>query len=304
MPRRPTRNTLSEFQRIAETVTKPKPRRRKAPKPTRQTQAIVKTGATRLNRAMVAAAKETAKKTNTGAVTRALTRRDVDAAVLAIPFDTQLEPLLTASHAEMFRFVLDSAATVNGESVGLHYSVLSPRSLDAMRREGARFITEISETTRDNVRGVLVDMLNRGMSARESAKEIERHIGLNARLSQAVENYRAKLIEQGLPDERISKMVARKADQLLRYRATAIARTEANRAVSSASKKHGSKHERKSEPGPDAEQIGLHRARLVLRFVSQPTARDADWASFLNSATGVRSAGRTGSRKLCLQYLR
>lgn len=111
------------------------------------------------------------------------------------------------------------------------FDVDNPRVARWAADRAAELVVEIDDATREAIRAVVVRAFVEGGHPRDVARSIRPLIGLHSRWATAVLNYRLRLYEQGVPEDRVSVLVSRYHDRLLRARALNIARTEILRAA-------------------------------------------------------------------------
>lgn len=228
--RRPTLRSLVILARQAERVAsiRPKRRRRTGNRKTRQ---AAKAAETAMQRALTDAVDAARQATSRRAVETAIARSDLNGAVDALGWQSAGEPTLRAGHAGAYQKAFNASAQLEAADLGAKYSVINRHALIAMEQAGARFVREIGEGTRRELRGILTDMLQQGLSVRDTATRLMDRVGLTQRLSAAVDNFGAKLAAKGWSEDRIARALERKARELLRYRARTIAQTEAQNAA-------------------------------------------------------------------------
>lgn len=90
---------------------------------------------------------------------------------------------------------------------------------------GAR-IVQVSETTREAIRGIIVRATEANLPLRSQVAEIRAEIGLTERMSRTVSLYRQGLEEVGMPLPRLEQLVQQRIQALKQQRALMIARTE------------------------------------------------------------------------------
>jgi len=230
MPRLPPRHTLNILGRQAERVSSV-PTKRKRRTGNRKTRQAAKSAEREMQRALTDAVDAARGQVNRKYLESTIARRDVAAAVDALGWESVAEPVLRAGHAAAYQKAFNASALLEADAVKAKYSVINRHGLTAMEEAGARFVTAVGEGTRTELRSILVDMLNRGQSVRETSTAIMSRIGLTDRLSKAVDNLADRLAAKGWPEDRIAKATDRKARELLRYRAKMIAQTEAQNAA-------------------------------------------------------------------------
>jgi hypothetical protein len=230
MPRRPPPSLFDIYLRQAERATTPPKRRRRQPASSIKQRAIAKRAEPKISRAVVKAAKAAQAGTSTRAVRDAIQRQAIAEAVAAVPWD-EAGRVLTAEHAEVFRDTFEAAAQLEAGRLGTSFDVLNDNSVRFMAEKGGEFVRELGTLQQSELREALTEMLRRGMSTREAADLFKESIGLTTRLNEAVLNYREKLSDKGIGGDRLERMVAAKAEKLLRYRANLVAQTEAQNAA-------------------------------------------------------------------------
>ncbi len=206
------------------------------------------------------------------ALAKALATGDVDQALAVLGLDKRLVKLLNGDGlpdgVESLRSALQATAMEGAAAavralpsrVGLSLS-FDLKSLEAqsfLESYAFPLIRELSDRTREGIRGVILDAFKQGGHPYEQARSIKTFIGLTKTQSAAVANYRAALsssstlgstLDRALRDARfdgsvrsavrnnsglsaaqVDKMTARYSERYLKYRAEAIARTESIRA--------------------------------------------------------------------------
>lgn len=145
--------------------------------------------------------------------------------------------------------------------VTIRFDGVNTRAVEFLQAERLRFIREFTSDQRAATRTALVDAMERGLNPRETARMFRDSIGLTERQQLAVLRYR-KLLEAGslealdrrlrdarfdrtvrnairdgkpLTKAQIDRMVTRYGERYVKYRSEVIGRTEALRAVHSAS---------------------------------------------------------------------
>lgn len=118
-----------------------------------------------------------------------------------------------------------------GGRLSMRFDMANPRVADFVRQYDFGLIRQVSQETRDAIRGVVLDAMQFGGHPREQARQIREMIGLTTRQSQAVINYRSALEEEERPADQIERMTAKYRQKMLRLRAENIARTETLRAA-------------------------------------------------------------------------
>lgn len=183
--------------------------------------------------------------------------------IQAIRSDVSLEVLRGIiegdSPAELFR-ASDFEAVANAavqETIGVHlreafeasgevaarilpvdavFEIENPRAVDALRRQGAALVTNVTESTRDAVRAATVVAREAGLSSQTAAQLIRPCIGLlpgkvvdgqlrNSHVGAVISRYTG-LVEQGFAVADAMREAQSYAGRLTQYRAMMISRTE------------------------------------------------------------------------------
>ena len=106
------------------------------------------------------------------------------------------------------------------------FDLSNPLAQEWISRHVGDLITQVTDDTRNSVKGVISKAFEQGLHPRQSAKLIKEVVGLTVKQAGAVANYRGRLAVKGLTEEIVEKRAARYATKLLKYRSEMIARTE------------------------------------------------------------------------------
>lgn len=113
-----------------------------------------------------------------------------------------------------------------GARLGARFDMLNPEVIEWSRLNSMRMVGHINGKLEETLRTTVTRALEQGTSPLVLAEELRDVIGLDPRLSNAVINYRQSLIDAGYPLGTARKLAREYAEDLLRYRARVIARTE------------------------------------------------------------------------------
>ena len=102
----------------------------------------------------------------------------------------------------------------------------NPAAQAFAQRAAARYVTQVSEETRDAIQTLIRRSIQDGMNARDTAKLIKSTVGLTSQSTAAVRSYYNGLLERGESAEKAWKLADKYSDKLLTVRAKTIARTE------------------------------------------------------------------------------
>ena len=90
----------------------------------------------------------------------------------------------------------------------------------------AAMVVEITKATREGLKQIIVDFIPEGKNLWNYQKAIRPLVGLIEKHVMAVANFEARLLEEGIPADKVARLVERKAAKLQRWREQTIARTE------------------------------------------------------------------------------
>lgn len=139
-----------------------------------------------------------------------------------------------------------------GGHAAMRFDMVNPHTVQAVQQHGFNMIRQITDDTRNGVRGIVAHALEFGGHPYEQARQIRQLVGLTENQAAAVTNYRRLLTANDpealarelrdrrfdpsvrsalrdrtpLPKAQIDTMVQRYADRMLANRAETIARTE------------------------------------------------------------------------------
>jgi SPP1 gp7 family putative phage head morphogenesis protein len=169
-----------------------------------------------------------------------------------IPMDSLVRIIRSASHDEIFELMNASGieAITSGLAEELNAGVSTGGSLAAkelkkvavldltrprvakwVAEHSTELITNIGKNSREAIKHVLGEGINRGRHPLRMAKDLKRSLGLNDRLAKAVMNRRLSLEKADMPLTKVDKIVKKYSEKLLKYRAELIARTESMTAI-------------------------------------------------------------------------
>jgi hypothetical protein len=102
----------------------------------------------------------------------------------------------------------------------------NPAAVAWANQHAGALVTEISASTREGVRSLVVASQAEGRPVRWLARELREVIGLHSRQVTAVERFRERLVAQGVGEEDVARRTERYAGAQLKARAETLARTE------------------------------------------------------------------------------
>lgn len=189
-----------------------------------------------MNRAFLRSVARTQDALTLAEIERALEAGDLAAAEEAIPWDVlerefqdEMQPAVMETVRRGGEASLKHLPAVVGAE--MRFNLLNPRSVEFIRQHTADLVREVTEETRVAIRLVMERAFEEGLHPRQSARYVRDLVGLTERQAAAVDNYRRRLIRDGVSLARAQEQAQRYSGRLHRYRALNIARTETLRAA-------------------------------------------------------------------------
>lgn len=139
--------------------------------------------------------------------------------------------------------------------IDVAFNVQDDAALRAIDALAGQHLTQVSQTTREAVRGIVRRAFESGTPLTQQIAEISQVIGLTERQAVSLAAFRQGLIDAGESPARVQALVARRAQALRRQRAEVIARTESMAMV----------HEGQQERWRQAARDGLLEASRLRR---------------------------------------
>lgn len=116
---------------------------------------------------------------------------------------------------------------LNRTSKAPEFNLIHSNILKWMAERGGILIQELAESQAKTINTLLRHQVFQGITSNyQLASMLRSFVGLLSREAQAVANYQAELLAQGLAQEKIEKLVEKYSMSLLKARAKRIARTE------------------------------------------------------------------------------
>jgi SPP1 gp7 family putative phage head morphogenesis protein len=154
-----------------------------------------------------------------------------DLAMAAIPFEPFADSLKTGGGEILLKAlsemgVLAASALQDTHGLTIAFDLTNPRAQVFAATQTATMVTEVTDATKESIRGIIQRGFSEHMTPQDVAKEIKQVVGLHSRQAQAVVNFRDRLVADGVEGELLEKRVEKYAAAQLRHRAETIARTE------------------------------------------------------------------------------
>lgn len=115
--------------------------------------------------------------------------------------------------------------------LGISFDLLNPRVVENVRNHGAELVKQVTDDTRQAIRGTVERGLQDAIGPDELARQVRSFIGLTEQQSTAVSNLRDTLIGDGKTLGQVEEQTIAYATRLRDSRAEMIARTETIRAA-------------------------------------------------------------------------
>lgn len=175
------------------------------------------------------------KKVSRAALERAWNSGNYDSIDRFIPWQ-DLDTSLAKAKKRMNESLFDSTGLAFGQlpapvRAALRWDLANPAIRDYINKKIARLVQDITHETRVQVREMVTRSFERALTPREAAEEIQGSIGLHKRYREALRNYRRGLMEKGIAGNKLSNLLDRRENELLKSRAMTVARTETRQAV-------------------------------------------------------------------------
>ena len=131
--------------------------------------------------------------------------------------------------AQQYLEMMIAASNVAGERLNVRMNPAAPHVMEWVNTRALSLLGPNTDV--EAVRSMIRLGIEQGMTTDQIARMIEGHIGLHPRQTAALLNYRQALIDGGVSGDVLGRRVNAYGNQLLRYRAQMIARTETVTAV-------------------------------------------------------------------------
>lgn len=112
------------------------------------------------------------------------------------------------------------------EPVAFKFDAKNPAAQKVAKKQAAKLVTNVTLETKQAIRSVIVRSIREGIPPYDAARMIRSMVGMNEPQGMAAMNYRARLIDSGLPIERVNVLSDRYVKKKIRERGKTIARTE------------------------------------------------------------------------------
>lgn len=110
--------------------------------------------------------------------------------------------------------------------ISIRFDAIDPRAVEWARTSSAKLVTNINESQREMIADLIRRAQADGRTVSQTARDLKSFIGLLPDHVVAVENYRARLLEDGINPAKVARLSAKYTNELLNYRTEMIARHE------------------------------------------------------------------------------
>lgn len=164
----------------------------------------------------------------------------------------------TTTLRNLSRQAMAGGGRVTAKAVGLEgsFDITNPRAIEYARTMSSELI-DAKQSVRANIREIIGDAIEEGMSNAQTIQRIKAEVGLTPRDAAAVRNLRARLRASGKTVAQANKEAAKYAERLLRSRAKTIARTEIARSVSAGQSEFWKQMQDNGRIPPNAKRIWI-----------------------------------------------
>lgn len=206
---------------------------RKAKKITRRIHALGDAVERRLQTGIAGVTRSVVNRSSRHKLYDALRRKDFDAALKAVPWESVGDTLLTRRmKADTVRAYLSaSKIAANAVPTAEPYVVVSNAARDWFQAKGLARVTEMSKQAVEGLRRAMVYASDQGMNLNQTAEFILPTVSLRSDQVDALARYREGLLDAGELEEDVPSLVAERAREMRIQRGKTIARTESMFAI-------------------------------------------------------------------------
>lgn len=115
---------------------------------------------------------------------------------------------------------------LRGQGIAIRFDVMDIRAEQWAERFSAQLVTEITADQRQGISDLIARAQREGRTPHETAVSIQQSVGLQSRQIVARDKYRATLVSEETPPDKVNRLVDKYERALLRYRSETIARNE------------------------------------------------------------------------------
>lgn len=171
-------------------------------------------------------------------IARLLRGGQAEAVVSALGLD-RIEDVLDAEDGlpRLYESLIDASGSRAAEDLEeaaaaqVDFEVSSPLVQSWIQEARFDLVQGITDESRAAIRQAVQRVLDEGVPPAEASKLLRSEIGLTTRQAEAVNNFRARLVEDGIDADEVERRVQRFANAKLRQRSRIVAQTETMRAA-------------------------------------------------------------------------
>jgi hypothetical protein len=141
-------------------------------------------------------------------------------------------------------------------SIAFGFDAENKAAQRAAARQAATLVTSVSVETKAALRQLIARAIKDGIPPYDAGRLIEGMVGLNRRQMEAAYNLRVRLIDSGLPIDKVDKKIARYQSKALKYRGRMIARTEIMNSLANGTEESWMQAQQQGKIGANARFVG------------------------------------------------
>jgi len=140
--------------------------------------------------------------------------------------ESRLDPILFNTVSQGANAAISLWPATTGTPWGGSFSLQLPEAEAFINRLGADMVREVSDVTRQGIRGIVYRGFQEGFPPDQMARQMRAMVGLTEKQLGPIERYTAKLAADGVSPEKIEELRQKLVARKIRQRTATIARTE------------------------------------------------------------------------------
>lgn len=190
----------------------------------------------RMSKQIIEATEETKRNINTKEMIEGVRNNDFNRIQASIPYDDYENGIRQAEDSVQIAFNDAGQGMIihlPPNYRGVQFESTTERARAIIQTIGADLVRQVTDETRKAIRNEIDIALKEGLGADRTARNIIDSIGLTNRQARAANNFRKKLLENGVSLDKAEAEVKKYTTRMLKYRAENIARTELMKSANS-----------------------------------------------------------------------